>query len=56
MGDLVEEYGWNATPECINICDGNEVWIAEFFGRDLWCAVKERSRVIPVCCKCRTEF
>ena len=25
MGALVDEYGWNAWPECINICDGNEV-------------------------------
>ena len=40
MGALVDEYGWNAWPECINICDGNEVWIAEFYGRDLWCAVR----------------
>jgi len=40
MGDLVEEYGWNTSAECMNICDGNEVWIAEFYGLDLWCAVK----------------
>jgi len=49
MGDLVKEYGWNATPECINICDGNEVWIAEFYGRDLWCAVKIPDNAFFVC-------
>ena len=30
MGDLVEEYGWYGYAENMNICDGNEVWIAEF--------------------------
>lgn len=40
MGDLVEEYGWKDSGETINIADGNEVWIAEFYGKDLWCAVR----------------
>ena len=54
MGALVDEYGWNATPECINICDGNEVWIAEFYGRDLWCAVKIPDNAFFVCAnRCR---
>lgn len=40
MGDLVEEYGWKDAGETINICDGNEVWVAEFYGKDVWCAVR----------------
>ena len=40
MGELVEEYGWNGYGEIMDISDGEEVWIAEFYGRDLWCAVK----------------
>ncbi|NLB91079.1 MAG: dipeptidase [Clostridiales bacterium] len=49
MGDLVEEYGWNAYCENINICDGEEVWIAEFYGRDLWCAVRIPDDAFFVC-------
>lgn len=40
MGDLVEEFGWYGAGEIINVCDGNEVWIAEFYGLDLWVAFK----------------
>jgi len=40
MGDLVEEFGWYGSGETINVTDGDEVWIAEFYGRDIWCAVK----------------
>lgn len=40
MGDLVEEYGWKDAGETINICDGTEVWVAEFYGADLWAAVR----------------
>ncbi len=40
MGDLVEEFGWKDNGETINVCDGDEVWISEFYGKDLWCAVK----------------
>lgn len=40
MGDLIEEYGWYGSGETINVCDGNEVWIAEFYGNDVWVAVK----------------
>ena len=49
MGDLVEEYGWNAYAENINVCDGNEVWIAEFYGLDLWCAVRIPDDAFFVC-------
>jgi dipeptidase len=40
MGDLVEEFGWAGSGETINVTDGDEVWIAEFYGRDVWCAVR----------------
>ncbi len=40
MGDLVEKYGWKDPGETMNISDGKEVWIAEFYGRDLWAAVR----------------
>ena len=40
IGGLVEKYGWNTEGETINICDGNEVWIIEVYGRDLWAAVR----------------
>ena len=40
MGDLVEEFGWLGPGETMDITDGDEVWIAEFYGRDVWCAVK----------------
>ncbi|MEF9894546.1 MAG: C69 family dipeptidase [Clostridia bacterium] len=40
MGSLVEEFGWRDSGETINIVDGKEIWIAEFYGRDLWCAVR----------------
>ncbi|MEF9894789.1 MAG: C69 family dipeptidase [Clostridia bacterium] len=40
MGDLTKEFMWRDSGECMDICDGNEVWIAEFYGLDLWCAVR----------------
>ena len=40
IADLVEEYYWANSAEAINICDGNEVWIMEVYGQDLWCAVR----------------
>src|SRR5665648_26614 len=40
MGDLVEEFGWLGPGETINITDGDEVWIAEYYGRDVWSAEK----------------
>lgn len=41
MGNLVEQYGWaNQSGECMDITDGKEVWIAEFYGRDIWVAFK----------------
>lgn len=40
MGDLVEEFGWGDACETMNITDGTEVWVAEFYGKDLWCAVR----------------
>lgn len=49
IGKLVEEHGWRASGETINICDGNEVWIMELYGLDLWCAVKIPSNAFFVC-------
>ena len=40
MADLVTKYGWKDAGESIDICDGNEVWIAEFYGKDLYCAFR----------------
>ena len=38
MADLVEEFGWSGPGETINITDGDEVWILEFYGGNLWAA------------------
>ena len=40
MGRLIDEYGWNGSPECINICDGNEAWIMECYGAHVWVAAR----------------
>ncbi len=43
MGSLIEKYGWGPTNgggETINVCDGNEVWVFEAYGADLWAAVR----------------
>ena len=41
IGDLLNTYRWHKQPgECINITDGNEVWIMEIYGRDIWVAFK----------------
>ena len=40
MGDLVEKYGWKDPGETMDVADGKEVWIAEFYGLDLWAAVR----------------
>lgn len=40
-GDLIETYKWAPIEaETINFADGNEVWIFEVYGHDLWCAFK----------------
>lgn len=40
MADLVEEFGWLGPGETINVADGDEVWVVEFYGRDVWAAVR----------------
>lgn len=40
MGALVSEYGWNGAAECINICDGNEAWVFEVYGGNIWVAAR----------------
>ncbi|MCK9330189.1 MAG: C69 family dipeptidase [Candidatus Cloacimonetes bacterium] len=40
MGDILKKYGWNTSVEIFNICDGDEAWVMEIYGRDLWAAVR----------------
>jgi len=44
MGKLVEEHGWLSETggggETMTVTDGNETWVAEFYGRDIWVAVR----------------
>lgn len=40
MGQMIEQYGWNGSCECINICDGNESWVLEAYGGKVWVAVR----------------
>jgi Dipeptidase len=40
MGKMIDEYGWNGLCECINICDGNEAWVFEAYGGNVWAAVR----------------
>ncbi len=40
MGNIINEYGWNGACECINICDGEEAWVVEFYGANVWCAAR----------------
>ena len=44
MGKLVEEFGWLSETggggETMTITDGTETWVAEFYGRDIWVAVR----------------
>lgn len=46
MGDLVKQYGYGDSGECLTIADKNEVWIFEIFGEGpkkiggVWAAVR----------------
>ena len=41
LGDLIETYKWAPiAAENINFADGDEVWIFEVYGHDLWCAFR----------------
>ncbi len=44
MGRLVEEFSFltetGGGGETMTITDGNETWVAEFYGRDIWAAVR----------------
>ena len=43
MGDLVEQYGWSTVGgggETMTVADGEETWIVEFYGRDIWAGVR----------------
>jgi len=41
FGELIETYKWAPIEaETINFADGNELWIFEVYGHDLWCAFK----------------
>ncbi len=54
MGAIIEEYGWNGYAECINICDGNEAWVFEAYGGNIWCAVRVPDNAVFVAAnRCR---
>jgi dipeptidase len=44
MGRLVEEFGFltetGGGGETMTVTDGTETWVAEFYGKDLWAAVR----------------
>ncbi len=40
MGKMIDEFGWYGMCECINICDGNEAWVFEAYGGNMWAAVR----------------
>lgn len=40
MGKMIEEFGWYGSCECINICDGNEAWVFEAYGGNVWAALR----------------
>ena len=44
MGKLVEEFGFltetGGGGEVMTVTDGTETWVAEFYGRDVWAAVR----------------
>jgi dipeptidase len=44
MGDLVEQFGFltetGGGGETMTVTDGTETWVAEFYGRDIWAAVR----------------
>ena len=41
LGDIIETYQWAPiNAECFNFADGDEIWIMEVYGHDLWCAFK----------------
>ncbi len=40
MGYLCETYGWRDPCETMDVTDGNEVWVFEAYGKDMWCAVR----------------
>lgn len=49
MGAILEEYGWNGSAECFNICDGNEAWVMEIYGGHVWVAVRVPDDSVFVC-------
>jgi len=54
MGKLLEDYGWNGSAEVINICDGNETWILEAYGGNVWAAVRVPDNAVFVAAnRCR---
>ena len=41
LGKIIETYKWAPiNAECFNFADGEEIWIMEVYGLDLWCAFK----------------
>lgn len=40
MGEILDEYKWDGSCEIFNIGDGEECWIMEIYGSNLWVAVR----------------
>ena len=40
MVEILEEYRWDGYCEIFNICDGEEAWVMEIYGADIWVAVR----------------
>ena len=40
MGEILKEYKWDGYCEIFNICDGEEAWVMEIYGADIWVAVR----------------
>lgn len=54
MGKMIDEFGWNGYAECINICDGNEAWVFEAYGGNVWAAVRVPDNAVFVAAnRCR---
>lgn len=49
MGEKISTEGWNGYPETINITDGNETWVLEAYGANVWVAIRVPDDSVFVC-------